>query len=71
MLEKQFNPDLLYNRIVHFYIDKTGKYVINPQFDSAGNFSEGLAPVRIGDDKTGKWGCIDKTGKFLKLTYLR
>jgi len=22
MLEKQFNPDLLYNRIVHFYIDK-------------------------------------------------
>ncbi|HIO50419.1 TPA: WG repeat-containing protein [Candidatus Poribacteria bacterium] len=57
--------------MVHFYIDKTGKYVINPQFDSAGNFSEGLAPVRIGDDKTGKWGCIDKTGKFLKLTYLR
>jgi hypothetical protein len=24
MLEKQFNPDLLYNRIVHFYIDKKG-----------------------------------------------
>ncbi len=22
MLEKQFNPDLLYNRIVHYYIDK-------------------------------------------------
>ena len=22
MLEKQFNPNLLYNRIVHFYIDK-------------------------------------------------
>ena len=24
MLEKQFNPDLLYSRIVHFYIDKKG-----------------------------------------------
>ncbi len=22
MLEKQFNPDLLYNRIVHYYMDK-------------------------------------------------
>ena len=24
MLEKQFNPEMLYNRIVHFYIDKKG-----------------------------------------------
>ena len=24
MLEKQFNPDLLYNSIVHFYMDKKG-----------------------------------------------
>ena len=24
MLEKQFNPDMLYNRIVHFYMDKKG-----------------------------------------------
>ena len=24
LLEKQFNPDLLYNRVVHFYIDKKG-----------------------------------------------
>ena len=24
MLEKQFNTDLLYNRIVHYYIDKKG-----------------------------------------------
>jgi len=31
MLEKQFNPDLLYNRIVHFYMDKKGysKYKAN------------------------------------------
>jgi len=24
MLEKPFNPDLLYNRVVHFYMDKKG-----------------------------------------------
>ncbi|MFB5624101.1 MAG: hypothetical protein ACE5RP_04185 [Nitrosopumilus sp.] len=24
MLEKQFNPERLYNRVVHFYIDKKG-----------------------------------------------
>ena len=31
MLEKQFNPEMLYNRIVHFYIDKKGfsKYKAN------------------------------------------
>ena len=28
------------------------------QFDGAESFSEGLAPVRIGDDDTGKWGYI-------------
>ena len=44
--------------------EQTGKFVINPQFDSANNFSEGLAAVRIDDDKTGKWGYIDKQGKM-------
>ncbi|MDH5431132.1 MAG: hypothetical protein OEW78_04530 [Nitrosopumilus sp.] len=24
MLEKQFKPEMLYNRVVHFYIDKKG-----------------------------------------------
>jgi len=24
LLEKQFNPELLYNRIVHYYMDKKG-----------------------------------------------
>ena len=43
------------------YIDKTGKLVINPQFDDAHDFSKGLARVRIGD----KWGYIDKTGKYV------
>ncbi len=47
------------------YIDKTGHFVINPQFDFAWIFSEGLAAVLIGDEETGKWGYIDKTGHFV------
>lgn len=39
-------------------IDKTGKVVINPQFDWAFNFSEGLAAVKI----DGKYGYINKAG---------
>src|SRR5882724_3631450 len=39
------------------YIDKTGKLVIQPQYEgsSASSFSEGLAAVEVGD----KWGFID------------
>ena len=36
------------------FIDKTERYVINPQFVMASSFSDGLAAVRIGD----KWGFI-------------
>ena len=41
--------------------DLSGKVVIPPRFDDVGYFSEGLAPVRIGE----KWGYIDKTGKIV------
>ncbi|MGD0008473.1 MAG: WG repeat-containing protein [Terriglobia bacterium] len=43
------------------YIDKTGKYVIKPQFDEAGSFAEGVALVYSGQ----KWGYIDTTGKYV------
>ena len=43
------------------YIDKAGKYVINPQFDDAWPFEDGLALVEI----DGKWGVIDKSGKYV------
>ncbi len=43
------------------YIDKTGKIVIEPKFDTAGGFFEGLALVEIDD----KHGYIDKTGKIV------
>jgi hypothetical protein len=45
------------------YIDKTGEYVIKPQFVSARVFSEGLAPVKRSYEE--KWGYIDKTGQMV------
>jgi WG containing repeat len=43
------------------YIDRTGKLVVNPQFDYASSFYEGLAQVQVGQ----KWGYIDHTGKLV------
>ena len=43
------------------YIDKKGAMVINPRFEVAGMFREGLAAVKI----RGLWGYIDKTGKLV------
>jgi hypothetical protein len=46
------------------YIDRTGNVVIEPQFQGAGDFSEGLASVAISDSGY-KEGYIDKTGKIV------
>ena len=43
------------------YIDKTGKNVIPYRWEVAGDFSQGLAPVRDND----QYGFIDKTGKLV------
>ena len=43
------------------FIDNSGKIIINPQFDNANEFSEGLAAISV--DK--KWGFIDKNGKIV------
>jgi hypothetical protein len=43
------------------YKNKYGDIIIEPQFDEAGNFSEGLARVMIGD----RWGYIDRSGNFV------
>src|SRR5580700_5500673 len=42
------------------YINKSGKLVIQPQFDRAEPFTEGYAAVQT----AGRWGFIDKTGKL-------
>lgn len=41
------------------YIDHTGEMVIEPQFDSAGDFSQGLAQVLLAD---GTRAYIDREG---------
>jgi len=43
------------------YIDATGRTIISPRFDEAGDFAEGLARARVED----KWGFIDTTGTFV------
>jgi hypothetical protein len=43
------------------YIDKSGKYVIEPAFEQAGSFSEGLAPV----SKKNMWGYINASGNVV------
>ncbi|MDD6002358.1 MAG: WG repeat-containing protein [Bacteroidales bacterium] len=44
------------------YIDKTGKYVINPQFAFADKFCDGLARVKTADNKI---GYINKEGQYV------
>lgn len=56
------------------FMDKTGKIVIEPQFEAAGDFSEGLAPVMFfkpakkvteANEEDFDAGFIDKTGKMV------
>ena len=60
------------------FIDKTGRFIIEPQFNEVHSFSDGIAFVKIGSydataiidvvgafDTEGKWGYIDKTGKYI------
>jgi hypothetical protein len=42
------------------YIDKSGKIAISPQFDKAGDFSDGLVLVEMGN----QYGYIGKDGKL-------
>lgn len=43
------------------YLDANGKWVIEPQFESAGPFTDGFAVVLVG----GRRGLIDQNGKFV------
>ena len=46
------------------YIDKEGKIKINPQFQEAGLFREGLAAAKTNGDNP-KWGFINEKGEFV------
>ncbi len=41
------------------------KLAIAAQFARASSFSEGLAAVQVGEQGTGKWGFIDKSGRLV------
>ncbi len=59
-----FNADLAPARVDKQkwgYINKKGLYVINPKYDGARPFSDGLAPVKKGQ----AWGMIDKKGRLI------
>jgi hypothetical protein len=43
------------------YVDTAGNWVIEPRFEEALYFHEGLAPVQF----DGKWGYIDETGSMI------
>jgi len=47
--------------IIALFANGDDLIVIEPQFNDAGSFSEGLAAVKI----NGEWGFIDKTGKLI------
>lgn len=48
------------------FLDPSGNnMIIAPQFDDAQPFSEGLAPVRVGDADSGRWGYVDTTGRMV------
>lgn len=43
------------------YLDPIGKYAVQPQFQFAASFREGLGLVKKG----GRWGFVDRTGKWI------
>jgi hypothetical protein len=47
------------------YIDKSGDIVIGPRFESAGEFRNGLAEIGVDFVHGGRWGYIDRTGKYV------
>ena len=53
-------PDTHYS-----FVDTSGSCPVGSQWRSASSFSQGLAPVMVGDVPTGKWGYIDTRGHFI------
>jgi hypothetical protein len=47
------------------FINKDGEMVIEPRYDSAGDFTGGIADVWIGVYNKRKMGYIDKDGKYI------
>jgi hypothetical protein len=63
------NTNRTYTLMKYGYIDKTGAWVIEPQFDFAQAFSEGMAAISMdmvdNAANPGRVGYIDKTGQMV------
>ncbi len=59
--------DFAYSNSKWGFIDRTGKVVVPARYSRVGEFSGGLAPVKVDGTyaagSKGKWGFIDRTGK--------
>jgi hypothetical protein len=51
----------LYGDTLFGFIDKMGQFVISPQYESVGDFAEGLAAISV----NGKWGFINKENEMV------
>jgi hypothetical protein len=47
------------------FIDKTGRFVINRQYDAVTAVFDGVAQIKIGTGKEAKIGYVDKNGKVV------
>ncbi len=56
------------------YIDTQGRLMPHPPFDLGGNFTEGLAPINVGQRRIpnigyisdpGRWGYVEQTGRLV------
>ena len=71
---KDFQEEKLEQNYKYGFVDESGKLVINPIYEGASAFSEGLAAVCVGkgcywgvqnEDKEKKWGFIDHSGNMV------
>ncbi len=69
--EKQYFDDYISPYYLWGFIDKKGKYVIEPKYDDLRDFQKGIACVSV----NGRWGMINKNGdiiidfKYLDIQY--
>jgi len=47
------------------FVNHSGQFVINPQYDDADSFQNGVAKITVGKGKDKKFGYIDTSGKIV------
>jgi hypothetical protein len=55
---------MVFSNYKYGFIDATGKVIIPVEFDYAGPFSEGLAPVGVRTGNDTRWGYVSRDGKW-------